>query len=79
MSIFLKPKKQFKFNVRIYAFESHLICFRYPDYEFFGDEKIAESAKLGKRYSKDSLTGLLTDIYTLSKCDFVTCTMSSQV
>ena len=54
------------------------IC-RYPDYTFYGDTKIAQSARLGSRYSKASLRGVLVDIFMLSKCDFLCCTFSSQV
>lgn len=57
-----------------------LLCScRYPNYVFYGDTKIAQSAGLGSRYSKDSLRGVMVDIYMLSKCDYLSCTFSSQV
>ena len=52
---------------------------RYPDYVFYGDEKITASAKVGSRYSKESLIGLLVDIYSIAESDYIVCTMSSQV
>jgi glycoprotein 6-alpha-L-fucosyltransferase len=56
-----------------------LITFRYPEYNFFFDEKNAKEAVPTKRYTSESFQGLLYDIYLLSACDYVVCTFSSQI
>ena len=54
--------------------------FRYPDYEFIGDEKAASKAgSLGTRYDQGSLYDVVFDIFMLSKCDYIVCTFSSNV
>uniref|UniRef100_A0A023FVF4 Alpha-(1,6)-fucosyltransferase n=1 Tax=Amblyomma parvum TaxID=251391 RepID=A0A023FVF4_AMBPA len=52
---------------------------KYPNYHFFGDSRIANTASLGQRYSSESLRGVLLDIHMLSRCDYLVCTFSSQV
>ena len=52
---------------------------RYSDWTLIGDESIAESAQLTKRYSDESLHGIITDVHLLSKCNYLVCTFSSQV
>ena len=52
---------------------------RYPNYVFYGNSTIATSASKKSRYSKNSLHGLLVDIYMLSKCNYFVGTFSSQV
>ncbi len=44
-----------------------------------GDIDIAQSAQLNSRYGTESLKGLLLDIHFLSLCDYLVCTLSSQV
>uniref|UniRef100_A0A2R5LN15 Alpha-(1,6)-fucosyltransferase n=1 Tax=Ornithodoros turicata TaxID=34597 RepID=A0A2R5LN15_9ACAR len=51
----------------------------YPHYHFYGDVQVAQSASLGKRYSSESLKGIVLDIHMLSKTDYLVCTFSSQV
>ena len=51
----------------------------YPDYEFLGDESRANSAKVSSRYNFKSLQGLISDIYMLSRSEYIVCTFSSQV
>ena len=53
--------------------------FRYPDYLFLSDNDVSKSAGLSKRYSDESLHGVITDIELLSDADFLVCTFSSQV
>jgi glycoprotein 6-alpha-L-fucosyltransferase len=53
--------------------------YRYPDYIVHGDIAIAQSAQLNSRYGTESLKGLLLDIHFLSLCDYLVCTLSSQV
>ena len=53
--------------------------FRYPDYLFLSDNDVSKSAGLSKRYSDESLHGVITDIELLSDTDFLVCTFSSQV
>uniref|UniRef100_A0A1I7XK46 Alpha-(1,6)-fucosyltransferase n=1 Tax=Heterorhabditis bacteriophora TaxID=37862 RepID=A0A1I7XK46_HETBA len=52
---------------------------KYPNYEVYGDTKIANTAQLRNRYSDTSLYGVVTDIRLLSQCDYLVCTFSSQV
>jgi glycoprotein 6-alpha-L-fucosyltransferase len=52
---------------------------RYPDYTFYGDTAVAQSAQLNSRYGTESLKGVLLDIHFLSLCDYLVCTFSSQV
>jgi len=52
---------------------------KYPNYLFFGDTTISESAQLKSRYTKSSLVGVIKDIELLSNCDYIVCTFSSQV
>ncbi|CAB3396715.1 unnamed protein product [Caenorhabditis bovis] len=51
----------------------------YPQYEVYGSTEIAQTAQVNNRYSDDSLIGVITDIYILSKLDYLVCTFSSQV
>lgn len=53
--------------------------FRYPDYEVYFADGIAETAQLNKRYTDASLNGVILDIRLLSKCSYLVCTFSSQV
>lgn len=39
----------------------------------------AQTASINNRYSPESAQGIILDIYFLSKCDFLVCTLSSQV
>jgi hypothetical protein len=52
---------------------------RYPEYEIIGDEDISKTASISKRYSDQSLSGIITDIHFLSLSDYLVCTFSSQV
>ena len=54
-------------------------CYRYPDYEFFGDTSISQSAGMSSRYTDASLRGVIIDIEMLSMTDYLVCTFSSQV
>uniref|UniRef100_A0A1I7T3K4 Alpha-(1,6)-fucosyltransferase n=1 Tax=Caenorhabditis tropicalis TaxID=1561998 RepID=A0A1I7T3K4_9PELO len=51
----------------------------YPEYEVYGSTEIAKTAQLNNRYTDASLMGVITDIYILSKVDYLVCTFSSQV
>ncbi|XP_033734608.1 alpha-(1,6)-fucosyltransferase-like [Pecten maximus] len=52
---------------------------RYPHYEFISDLEITKSAGLNKRYTDQSLHGIIMDIHFLSLSDYLVCTFSSQV
>ncbi|VVC25206.1 Hypothetical protein CINCED_3A022785 [Cinara cedri] len=52
---------------------------KYPDYEIIGDVDISKTASISKRYSDQSLSGIITDIHFLSLSDYLVCTFSSQV
>ncbi|XP_060867737.1 alpha-(1,6)-fucosyltransferase [Metopolophium dirhodum] len=52
---------------------------KYPEYEIVGDEDISKTASISKRYSDQSLSGIITDIHFLSLSDYLVCTFSSQV
>lgn len=52
----------------------------YPHYEILSNLKASQLAKnLTSRLSTESLTGIITDLYLLSNCDFVVCTFSSNI
>lgn len=51
----------------------------YPDYTFISDPSATLSAGLNRRYSDESLRGVILDIHFLSLCDHLVCTFSSQV
>lgn len=51
----------------------------YPNYEVYGSTEIAKTAQLNNRYTDASLMGVITDIYILSKVNYLVCTFSSQV
>lgn len=53
---------------------------KFPKYTFLGDERVSEEARSqNTRYSPSALLALVTDIYLLSQCDLVVCTLSSGV
>ncbi|XP_063427780.1 alpha-(1,6)-fucosyltransferase-like [Mytilus trossulus] len=52
---------------------------KYPHYEIINDPDITQSAGLNKRYTDESLRGIILDIHFLSLCDHLVCTFSSQV
>ncbi|RCN52095.1 hypothetical protein ANCCAN_01883 [Ancylostoma caninum] len=53
---------------------------KYPNYDVFGDVAFAESAQNHSgRYSERSLRGLVTDVFLLSKCDYLVCGLSSHL
>lgn len=56
------------------------INFRYksPEWEIHADLKVAESAAISKRLN-GSLIGIFQDLDLLSDCEFIICTLSSQV
>ena len=56
-----------------------MTAFFNPGYTFLGDPSVALSAAVSTRYTSNSLKGILTDIYLLSKSDYLVCTFSSQV
>jgi glycoprotein 6-alpha-L-fucosyltransferase len=68
-------------SMRILLFEKYFFVLinRYPDYVFYGDTAIAQSAQLNSRYGTESLKGVLLDIHFLSLTDYLVCTFSSQV
>jgi glycoprotein 6-alpha-L-fucosyltransferase len=43
------------------------------------DNDISKKARLEDRYSDKSLHGIIFDIQMLSECDYIVCTLSSQV
>ncbi|CAD6186697.1 unnamed protein product [Caenorhabditis auriculariae] len=51
----------------------------YPQYEVYGSTDIAKTAQLSHRYTDASLIGVISDIFVLSKMDYLVCTFSSQV
>lgn len=52
---------------------------KYPEYEFLSDNDVSRAAGLQRRYSDESLHGVISDIEILSDTDFLICTFSSQV
>lgn len=61
------------------TFIAMYISTRYPDYQFISDNTISQLAAEDKRYSVNSLYGVIFDITMLSKSDYLVCTFSSQV
>lgn len=70
-----------RYDFSFFFFTRYLYCIilRYPDYIFYGDATIAQSAQVNTRYGTDSLKGVLLDIHFLSLSDYLVCTFSSQV
>lgn len=53
---------------------------RYPDYVFVSDQDVSKTAgDIRRRYSESSLYGVVLDLFMLSECDYIVCTLSSQV
>ena len=61
------------------SFDTFVIHNRYPDFEVLGDEGRAQTGGVASRYTKSGLLNLLIDIHTLSLCNYLVCTFSSQV
>ena len=58
---------------------SQTIWIRYPEYKFLGSVSVAKEAAVETRYTNSSLLGVLSDVYMLSRCDYLVCTFSSNV
>jgi hypothetical protein len=57
-----------------------LILYRYPNYKFVSDNDVSKTAgELSSRYSEKGLYGVVLDVVMLSECDYIVCTLSSQV
>ncbi|CAF4639603.1 unnamed protein product, partial [Rotaria sp. Silwood2] len=72
-----------KFTKRVYLATDDPSVFndtrtKYPDYVFYGDTAVAESAQMNSRFRAGSLKGVLLDLHFLSLCDYLVCTFSSQ-
>ena len=53
---------------------------RYPQYDFIAqDQNVSISASPSKRYSEESLRGVVIDVELLSQTDFLVCTFTSNV
>ncbi|CAF0725864.1 unnamed protein product [Didymodactylos carnosus] len=52
---------------------------KFPDYIFYGDANISQTAQLNSRYGTESLKGVVLDIHFLSLSDYLVCTFSSQI
>ncbi|CAH8529299.1 unnamed protein product [Schistosoma rodhaini] len=52
---------------------------KYPNYTFYGDRGRADSASLFRRKNEDSIMGVVTDVFALSRTNYLVCTFSSQV
>jgi len=58
----------------------HKLCFSYTEYKFLYNETYAKYAKLGTRNeARFGKEGFMMDVYMLAKCDFVVCTLTSNV
>ncbi|KAH3883862.1 alpha-(1,6)-fucosyltransferase-like [Dreissena polymorpha] len=51
----------------------------YPNYTFVTDNDVSKIANGRSRYTDASLRGIILDIYLLSRCDYLVCTLSSNV
>ena len=54
-----------------------IIKYNFKDTKIIHDEKNSKLALLETRYNGSSIEGILSDIYHLSKCEYVVCTLSS--
>ncbi|CAG5127667.1 unnamed protein product [Candidula unifasciata] len=52
---------------------------KYPNYIFINDFNGTRTATMASRNSKESLHGIITDVYHLARCDYLVCTFSSNV
>ncbi|CAG5127662.1 unnamed protein product, partial [Candidula unifasciata] len=52
---------------------------KYPNYTFINDFNGTRTATMTSRNSKESLHGIITDVYHLARCDYLVCTFSSNV
>ncbi|CAG5125708.1 unnamed protein product [Candidula unifasciata] len=52
---------------------------KYPNYTFINDFNGTRTASMASRNSKESLHGIITDVYYLARCDYLVCTFSSNV
>jgi glycoprotein 6-alpha-L-fucosyltransferase len=53
---------------------------KYPQYEVISNVQASVKAnKLNTRYALDSFLGAVTDLYMMSLCDYVVCTLSSNI
>jgi len=51
----------------------------YPNLTVLGDINIAKSAALKTRFSEDSVTGMIQDLFMLAKADFTVCSYTSNI
>jgi len=51
-----------------------VLCFRYPNYDIFGDPELFKIVDLDK-----SIMNINIDLYLLSQCNYLVCTFSSHV
>ncbi|KAH3846102.1 hypothetical protein DPMN_088396, partial [Dreissena polymorpha] len=51
----------------------------YPNYTFVSDNEVSKNANPRSRNTETSLHGIILDIYLLSRCDYLVCTLSSNV
>ncbi|VDO90783.1 unnamed protein product [Schistosoma mattheei] len=52
---------------------------KYPNYIFYGNRGRANSASVFRRKNEDSIMGVVTDVFALSRTNYLVCTFSSQV
>ncbi|XP_055332676.1 alpha-(1,6)-fucosyltransferase-like [Paramacrobiotus metropolitanus] len=52
---------------------------KFPAYDVVADVDVMTNAGLSKRYSDESLRGIISDVHFLSQTDYLVCTFSSQV
>ncbi|XP_039251021.2 alpha-(1,6)-fucosyltransferase-like [Styela clava] len=55
------------------------LTMRYPDYKFLVSNHVAKKITKHIRYGEDGLEGIIFDILFLSRCDYIVCTLSSNV
>ncbi|CAG5127665.1 unnamed protein product [Candidula unifasciata] len=52
---------------------------KYPTYTFINDFNSTRSATMTERNSRQSLHGVISDVYYLARCDYLVCTFSSNL
>ncbi|XP_039271947.2 alpha-(1,6)-fucosyltransferase-like isoform X1 [Styela clava] len=55
------------------------LTLRYPDYKFIVSNHVTEKVTKHMRYGDGGLEGIIFDILLLSRCDYIVCTLSSNV
>jgi glycoprotein 6-alpha-L-fucosyltransferase len=80
ISLFHKVEKRRVFVASDDLDVAKVVREQYPEYEVITNlDATVEAQEKSNRYTFDGIIGIVTDLYLLSKCDYVVCTFSSNV